>query len=279
MAPPFVNFVAVTRRATVGHAASEEVTKQRCEELWEELDDDARKTYRAPLGNFLVQMLPKLFAESPELTQDEFEARGQALWKELGPEARAEYDQVDTEDCAYCGDDAECGGVGALVARSRRADKRTPMTLLSGFLGAGKTTLLESILRNRVGLKVAVIVNDLGSVNVDGQAVKKLGLDEQDEKVVELSNGCMCCGLKDDLLKEIADIAKSGKYDALLVEGSGVAEPMPVAEGISNYDVGRGKTLADLIHLDTIVTVVDTPNFLENYESRESIGARPDLAG
>ena len=90
--------------------------------------------------------------------------------------------------------------ISALMARSRREDKRTPMTLLSGFLGAGKTTLLENILRNRAGVKVAVIVNDLGSVNVDGEAVKKLGLDAQDEKVVELSNGCMCCGLKDDLL-------------------------------------------------------------------------------
>ena len=189
-----------------------------------------------------------------------------------------------TAGCPYCNADpatadAECEGISALISRSHRDDKRTPMTLLSGFLGAGKTTLLENILRNRVGIKVAVIVNDLGSVNVDGQAVKKLGLDEQDDKVVELSNGCMCCGLKDDLLKEIADIAKSGKFDVLLVEGSGVAEPMPVAEGISNYDVGRGRTLADIVHLDTIVTVVDTPNFLENYNSQQSISERPDLAG
>jgi G3E family GTPase len=168
--------------------------------------------------------------------------------------------------------------ISALMARSRREDKRTPMTLLSGFLGAGKTTLLENILRNRAGVKVAVIVNDLGSVNVDGEAVKKLGLDAQDEKVVELSNGCMCCGLKDDLLEEIAAIARSGKFDVLLVEGSGVAEPMPVAEGISNFDIGRGKTLSDIIRLDTVVTVVDTPNFLKNYHSRERIGERPDLA-
>ena len=97
-------------------------------------------------------------------------------------------------------------------------------------------------------------MNDLGSVNVDGEAVKKLGLDEEDEKVVELSNGCMCCGLKDDLLQEIADIAKSDKYDVLLVEGSGVAEPMPVAEGIANFDIGRGKMLSDIVHLDTVVT-------------------------
>ena len=145
--------------------------------------------------------------------------------------------------------------IAALIARARRADKRTPMTLLAGFLGAGKTTLLENILQNRVGIKAAVIVNDLGSVNVDGRTVQKLGLSDEDEKVVELSNGCMCCGLKDDLLKSIADIAKSGKYDVLLVEGSGVAEPMPVAEGIANYDVGRGMMLADIVHLDTVVTV------------------------
>jgi G3E family GTPase len=169
--------------------------------------------------------------------------------------------------------------IGALILERSRKDKRTPMTLLSGFLGAGKTTLLENILQNRVGIKVAVIVNDLGSVNVDGQAIKEMGLDEKDEKVVELSNGCMCCGLKDDLLKEIMTIAKSGKYDVLLVEGSGVAEPMPVAEGISNFDIGRGKMLADIVHLDTVVTVVDAPNFLENYNSKQSISERPDLDG
>jgi G3E family GTPase len=90
---------------------------------------------------------------------------------------------------------------------------------------------------------VAVIVNDLGSINIDGQAVQQMGLDQEDEKVVELQNGCMCCGLKDDLLREIRDIAKSGKYDVLLVEGSGVAEPMPVAEGIANFDIGRGSAL------------------------------------
>ena len=129
------------------------------------------------------------------------------------------------EPCSYCSQEERCAGASELLARTRRTDKRTPMTLLSGFLGAGKTTLLENnILQNRIGIKAAVIVNDLGSVNVDGRAVKRLGLDDEDEKAVELQNGCMCCGLKEDLLKEIHTIAKSGKYDMLLVGGSGVAE-------------------------------------------------------
>lgn len=219
---------------------------------------------------------------SPELSDQAMEMQCKELWGKLDGESKAKFESPTT--CSYCNDElasapeaVNCEGISALVARSRRKDGRTPMTLLSGFLGAGKTTLLENVLRNRLGLKVAVIVNDLGSVNIDGQRVKKMGLDEKDEKVVELSDGCMCCGLKDDLLKEIADIAKSGKFDVLLVEGSGVAEPMPVAEGISNYDVGRGKLLSDIIHLDTVVTVVDTPNFLENYNSQQTISERPDL--
>lgn len=278
MAPPFVNFCTLARpRLKLG---SEPAIVAKLEALWADLDWCARQPYRAPFGNFLVKRTPELLEAEAGLSEEACLARCQEAWEKLKPEERTEFDEP--ESCDYCNDapetaDPDCEGISALFSRASRTDKRTPMTLLSGFLGAGKTTLLENILRNRLGLKVAVIVNDLGSVNVDGAAVKKLGLDEEDEKVVELSNGCMCCGLKDDLLKEIHEVAKSGKYDVLLVEGSGVAEPMPVAEGISNFDVGRGKTLADVIHLDTIVTVVDTPNFLENYNSQQSIADRPDL--
>eukprot|EP01048_Picozoa_sp_COSAG05_P001227 COSAG05_NODE_40_length_27088_cov_92.858276_14_plen_642_part_00 len=182
--------------------------------------------------------------------------------------------------CASC---AESGlgcayDLSSLQTRTLREDKRTPMTLLSGFLGAGKTTLLKNILENKLGIKAAVVVNDLGRVNVDARAVTQLGTAE-DEKVIELSNGCMCCGLKDDLMASIAEICKSKKYDVLVVEGSGVAEPMPIAEGISNFDIGRGKTLEDLVYLDTLVTVVDAPNFLENYNSQLCVAERKDMAG
>ena len=243
---------------------------------------DAAADGMPPYGIFVAgKRAAEAFSEAA-ISEEAFNARCEAQWKELSFEAREPFRDLSEahkgEGCEFCGDDnPECAGIDSLITRSKRDDGRTPMTLLSGFLGAGKTTLLENLLQNRVGIKVAVIVNDLGSVNVDGEAVKKMGLDQKDEKVVELSNGCMCCGLKDDLLKEIADIARSKKYDMLLIEGSGVAEPMPVAEGIANFDIGRGKMLEDIVHLDTVVTVVDTPNFLENYNSQQSISERPDL--
>ena len=158
-----------------------------------------------------------------------------------------------------------------LEIRERREDQRLPITLLSGFLGAGKTTLLQRVLKNRLGVRVALIVNDIGAVNIDAKAAEKIGLNGDTEQLVELSNGCMCCSLREDLLEQIKDLAMSNKYDAMIIEGSGAAEPLPIAEGISAYDIGRGKVLDDVVALDTLVTVVDAPNFARDFFTREQV--------
>jgi len=140
-----------------------------------------------------------------------------------------------------------------------------PVTVLSGFLGAGKTTLLNQILANREGLKIAVIVNDMSEINIDAALVKNgMSLNRTEEKLVEMSNGCICCTLREDLLIEVSALAQSGRFDYLLIESTGIAEPLPIAETFTFRDE-NGVCLADVAKLDTMVTVVDALNFMNQY--------------
>ena len=141
-------------------------------------------------------------------------------------------------------------------------DTRLPATILSGFLGAGKTTLMNHLLNNRQGLKVAVIVNDMSEINVDFDLIQNGGFSRQEEELVDLSNGCICCTLRDDLLKEVRRISELRRFDYLLVECTGVSEPIPVAQTFTMTDE-EGVTLEDLARLDTLVTVVDAQTFLD----------------
>ena len=148
----------------------------------------------------------------------------------------------------------------------RNLTSKLPVTVLSGFLGAGKTTVLSHILNNRENKKVAVIVNDMSEINIDAAIIQNdISLNRSEEKLIEMSNGCICCTLREDLLEEVTKLAKQGRFDYLVIESTGISEPLPVAETFTFADED-GISLSDVANLDTMVTVVDAVNFLKDYE-------------
>ena len=157
---------------------------------------------------------------------------------------------------------------------------KLPVTVLSGFLGAGKTTVLTNVLNNRKGKKVAVIVNDMSDVNIDAALVEKGGADlsRTEEKLVEMSNGCICCTLREDLLEQVRQLSKEKRFDYLLIESTGISEPLPVATTFDFRDENE-QSLSDVSRLDTMVTVVDAANLIKNYSSTDFLKDKGEVAG